>query len=108
MAATGYDCIDLNACKTRGVKVSNVRGYAKNTVAEHTFALILALKRGILGYRQAVLNGRWQDEPAILLLHFPISDLAGSKIGIIGEGVIGTIGWPDRRGLWHGGDVCRP
>lgn len=89
VAATGYDCIDLDACTALGVTVSNVRGYAKNTVPEHTFALILALKRAIPGYRDAVLKGRWQEEQQFCFFDYPISDLAGSKIGIIGEGVIG-------------------
>lgn len=89
VAATGYDCIDLDACKAHGVTVSNVRGYARNTVPEHTFALILALKRSIPGYREAVLKGRWQEEQQFCFFDHPISDLAGGKIGIIGEGVIG-------------------
>lgn len=62
VAATGYDVIDVAACHDHGVTVSNVRGYAKTTVPEHTMALILALRRAIPGYRQAVLNGRWQEE----------------------------------------------
>ena len=89
VAATGYDCIDLDACNACGVTVSNVRGYAKSTVPEHTFALILALKRAIPGYRNAVLKGRWQEEQQFCFFDYPISDLAGGKIGIIGEGVIG-------------------
>ena len=89
VAATGYDCIDLGACKAHGVTVSNVRGYAKNTVPEHTFALILALKRAIPGYRDAVLKGRWQEEQQFCFFDHLVSDLAGGKIGIIGEGVIG-------------------
>ena len=59
IAATGYDVIDIAACVTRGIIVSNVRGYATNTVPEHTFSLILALKRSIVGYRQDVINGEW-------------------------------------------------
>lgn len=89
VAATGYDVIDLDACRARGVTVSNVRGYAVNTVPEHTMALILSLKRAIPGYRQAVLDGRWQDENQFCFFDYPIGDLAGGTIGIIGEGVIG-------------------
>lgn len=47
VAATGFDVIDVAACRERGIVVSNVRGYAVNTVPEHTFALILALRRGL-------------------------------------------------------------
>ena len=50
--ATGYDRFDLDACRERGIVVSNVRGYEINTVPEHTFALILALRRGIVGFRR--------------------------------------------------------
>ncbi|WP_319825931.1 D-2-hydroxyacid dehydrogenase [Thalassovita sp.] len=89
VAATGYDVIDLAACRDHGVTVSNVRGYAINTVPEHTMALILSLKRAIPGYRQAVLDGRWQEENQFCFFDYPICDLAGANIGIIGEGVIG-------------------
>ena len=54
--ATGYDRFDIEACRERGIVVSNVRGYAVNTVPEHAFALILALRRGIVGFRQAVMG----------------------------------------------------
>ena len=51
VAATGYDIIDIEACRARGVVVSNIRGYAVNTVPEHVFALIFALRRSLLAYR---------------------------------------------------------
>jgi glycerate dehydrogenase len=89
IAATGYDVIDIEACKQAGVTVSNVRGYAENTVPEHTFSLILALRRGIIGYRQDVINGEWQKADQFCFFNHPIRDLAGSRIGILGEGVIG-------------------
>ncbi|MEM6465970.1 MAG: D-2-hydroxyacid dehydrogenase [Pseudomonadota bacterium] len=87
--ATGYDAFDIPACKARGIIVSNVRGYAVNTVPEHTFALILALRRGIVGYRQDVINGKWQESGQFCFFTHPISDLSGSTIGIFGEGVLG-------------------
>ncbi|HQU02815.1 MAG TPA: glycerate dehydrogenase, partial [Acetobacteraceae bacterium] len=51
VAATGTDNVDLAACRARGIIVSNIRDYAVNTVPEHTFALILALRRSLLAYR---------------------------------------------------------
>ena len=87
--ATGYDAFDIDACKERGIVVSNVRGYATNTVPEHTFALILALRRGIVGYRQDVIDGRWQQENQFCFFTHPINDLAGSTLGIFGEGALG-------------------
>lgn len=87
--ATGYDAFDVDACIERGIVVSNVRGYAINTVPEHTFALILALRRGLVGYRQDVIDGLWQKADQFCFFSHPINDLAGSTLGIIGEGAIG-------------------
>jgi glycerate dehydrogenase len=87
--ATGYDAFDVDACAERGIVVSNVRGYAINTVPEHTFALILALRRGIVGFRQDVIDGKWQEAQQFCFFAYPINDLANSTIGIMGEGAIG-------------------
>lgn len=87
--ATGHDAFDLEACKERGITVSNVRGYAVNTVPEHTFALIFALRRGIVGFRQDVIDGKWQEAQQFCFFTHPINDLAGSTLGIIGEGSLG-------------------
>ena len=87
--ATGYDAFDLEACRERGIVISNVRGYAINTVPEHTFALILALRRSIVGYRQDVIDGEWQKSGQFCFFNHPIKDLSGSKLGIVGEGVLG-------------------
>ncbi len=63
VAATGTDMIDLPVCQARGVLVSNIRGYAINTVPEHTFALIFALRRSVVAYRESVKAGRWHEAP---------------------------------------------
>lgn len=89
VAATGYDVIDIEACRERGIPVSNVRGYAENTVPDHAMALILALSRSLPGYRQDVIDGAWQKAGQFCFFNHPIFDLAGRKLGIIGEGVIG-------------------
>ena len=90
IAATGYDVVDVTACTGCGVVVSNVRGYAINTVPEHAFALILGLRRSIAGYRQDVIDGEWEKSGQFCFFNHPIKDLAGSRLGIIGEGVIGA------------------
>jgi glycerate dehydrogenase len=89
VAATGYDVVDVAACQAQGVVVANVRGYALHTVPEHTFALILALRRSLIGYRQDVIAGEWQRAGQFCFFHHPIRDLHGSTLGIIGEGTIG-------------------
>jgi glycerate dehydrogenase len=87
--ATGYDAFDIDACAERGIIVSNVRGYAVNTVPEHTFALILALRRSLPGFRRDVIAGKWHDADQFCFFSHPINDLAGAVLGIFGEGVIG-------------------
>ncbi len=87
--ATGYDAFDVDACRARGIVVSNVRGYATHTVPEHTFALILALRRSLIGFRRDVIDGKWQEADQFCFFTHPINDLAGSTLGIIGEGVLG-------------------
>lgn len=89
VAATGTDIIDIEACRKRGIVVSNIRNYAINTVPEHTFALILTLRRSILSYRDLVLKGRWQEAGQFCFFDHPIRDLAGSTLGVIGDGVLG-------------------
>ncbi|MEB0206002.1 D-2-hydroxyacid dehydrogenase [Pseudomonas sp. CCC3.1] len=99
IAATGTDNVDIAACKARGIVVSNIRNYAVNTVPEHTFALIFALRRSICAYREAVRAGRWQEAQQFCFFDYPIKDLAGSTIGIIGDGVLGQAVANMARGL---------
>ncbi len=89
VAATGTDCIDKEYCAANDIVVSNIRGYATSTVPEHTFALILALKRSLVGYRQDVIDGEWQRSGQFCFFTHPISGLHGNTLGIIGEGSIG-------------------
>lgn len=89
VAATGTDCVDKDYCSRHGVAVSNIRGYAVSTVPEHSFALILALRRSLIGYRQDVLAGEWRKAGQFCFFNHPIRDLRGARLGIIGEGVLG-------------------
>lgn len=81
--STGYDHIDLAACARRGVAVTNVPHYGENTVAEHTFGLILALSRNIHRAYQRTVRGDFSIEG---LQGF---DLRGRTLGVIGVGNIG-------------------
>ena len=89
VAATGTDNVDLAACRERGIVVSNIRDYSVVSVPEHVFALILALRRNLLAYRADVEAGRWEQSSRFCLLDHPISDLAGSRLGIVGYGALG-------------------
>lgn len=89
VAATGTDIVDKQVCQQSGIVISNVRGYAVNTVPEHTFALILALKRSIPGYREDVRRGEWQRANQFCFLAHPISELRGKRLGLVGRGSIG-------------------
>lgn len=89
VAATGYDMVDVAHCRARGIVVSNIRGYASSSVPEHTFALILALKRSLPAYRDAIREHRWEKSPQFCFLDYPINDLAGCRLGIVGKGTLG-------------------
>jgi len=89
VAATGYDVVDVPYCKERGIAVANIRNYAIHTVPEHAFALILALRRNLIAYRQDVENGVWNRSDNFCFFDHDIGDLHGSTLGIIGEGAIG-------------------
>lgn len=89
IAATGSDIIDLAAARARGITVSNIRNYAVHSVPEHVFALIFALRRSITAYRQSVQEGRWQQSGQFCYFDYPIRDLAGSTLGLIGSGSLG-------------------
>lgn len=81
--STGFEHIDLDACKERGIQVSNVPFYGENTVAEHTFALILSLSRNIhKTYVRTIKNNFSLDN----LQGF---DLKGKTLGVVGAGRIG-------------------
>ena len=74
---------------TKLYDVCNIRGYAVNTVPEHTFALILALRRNVVAYRQDVIDGQWQAAQQFCFFNHSIHDLAGARLGIIGAGSLG-------------------
>jgi glycerate dehydrogenase len=89
VAATGTDCVDKGWCQAHGIAVTNIRGYALRTVPEHTFALMLTLRRNLVPYREDTLAGEWQRSGQFCFFNHPIHDLGGARLGIIGEGVLG-------------------
>ena len=89
VAATGFNVIDLEACRSRGVTVSNVRDYAVSGVAEHCLMLMLALRRQLLAYRARLQAGDWQRSPTFCLQTPTLYELGGSTLAIVGGGVLG-------------------
>jgi glycerate dehydrogenase len=89
VAATGTDIIDRDEAAKRGVKVCNVPGYAAQSVAQFTMALILELATRVGKYGEAVKAGEWQKSPVFSLLTYPTVELNGKKLGIVGYGNIG-------------------
>jgi glycerate dehydrogenase len=89
VAATGTDIIDREEAARRGIKVCNVPGYATQSVAQFTLALLLQLLTASGKYGALVRAGAWQKSPVFSLLTFPTIELAGKKLGIIGYGSIG-------------------
>ena len=89
IAATGTNNVDLQAAADLGIPVTNVTNYATPSVVQHVFCLMLSLFTRIEEYQQAVREERWQHSPFFCLLDYPISELAGKTLGIIGYGVLG-------------------
>jgi len=89
VAATGTNNVDLAAARESGVVVCNVRGYGTPSVVQHVYTLILALTTRLPQYMDAVAQGRWQRHPHFCLFDFPIRELNGKTIGIVGYGTLG-------------------
>lgn len=87
--ATGINNVDKAAADAHGIRIANVTGYGTQAVAQHTFALMLALTNRLRDYTRDAVNGRWSQSPQFCLNDYPIRDLAGSTLGIIGHGELG-------------------
>lgn len=88
VAATGTNCVDLPAASNANITVSNVPAYGTHSVSEHTFAMILSLRRHLLAYKQDIQNGKWQASKHFCFFNHSINDIAGSTIGLVGTGAI--------------------
>ena len=87
--ATGYNNIDVVAAKKRGICVCNVPGYSTNSVAQHTFALILHYYSSVAKYADTVANGDWCYSKLFTYFNIPFFELSGKTLGIVGYGAIG-------------------
>ncbi|MGR0279799.1 D-2-hydroxyacid dehydrogenase [Marinomonas dokdonensis] len=88
--ATGTNNVDHQACKEANVTVQNVEGYSVDSVPEHTFSLLLALRRNLLSYVSDVKAGKWSESKHFCFLDYPIKDIAGTTMAIFGKGTLGT------------------
>lgn len=89
VAATGTNNVDLVAARELGITVSNCQGYGSASVAQHTLMLLLALATRLPDYQNAVRAGAWQRAEQFCLLDYPIIELAGKTLGILGHGELG-------------------
>ena len=87
--ATGYNNVDTKAAGELGISVSNVFGYGRYTVPQHTFALILNLAGAVREYASDVQKGDWEGQDSFTLLRYHTFELHGKTIGIVGFGAIG-------------------
>lgn len=87
--ATGHNIVDIAAARAREIVVANVPGYGTPSVAQHVFALILELAQRTGHHAQTVREGRWSASRDFCYWDFPLMELAGRTLGIIGYGAIG-------------------
>jgi len=99
VAAAGTDNVDVAEAQARGIEVRNAPGYGNHSVAEHVIAATLALRRNLLVYSQAAVDGRWSTSPHFCWHGPAIRDLADSTMGIVGRGRIGEATASLARGL---------
>lgn len=89
VSATGTNNVDLDAAAERGIPVCNVVGYATDSVAQHSIALMLGLATRWHTYFQDVRSGKWSQSRQFCLGSHPVVELAGKKIGVVGFGALG-------------------
>ena len=89
VTATGYDNIDIAAAKEKGIAVCNVPAYSTESVAQHTFALILEITNNVGTYTNLIHEHRWENSEDFAFVEKPIMQLCGRSLGIVGYGSIG-------------------
>lgn len=89
VTATGYNTVDLEAAREKGIVVCNVPSYATESVTQHVFAMLLAIANHISEHAQSVKAGEWQRTADFTYRKYPIFELSGLTMGIIGMGRIG-------------------
>ena len=88
--ATGYNNVDTEAAKDNGIIVTNIPGYGTNSVAQFTFALLLELCHHVQCHSDSVMQGKWSQSIDVCYWDYPLVELSGKTMGIIGFGNIGS------------------
>ena len=89
VSATGTNNVDLEAARKLGITVCNCQGYGTPSVAQHTLMLLLALATRLPDYQREIAAGQWQRAKQFCLLDFPIVELDGKTLGLLGHGELG-------------------
>lgn len=87
--STGYDCVDLEYCRSRGIQVANVVDYCTDAVCQHTFAMLFYLLEHLRHYDEYVKNGAYGSQERFSNFDLPFTELRGKTWGIAGMGHIG-------------------
>lgn len=87
--ATGYNIVDVNAAKERGIVVTNIPAYSTDSVAQMVFAHILNITQQVQHHSEEVRKGRWSSSKDFCFWDTPLIELRGKKIGIVGLGHTG-------------------
>lgn len=87
--ATGYNVVDVEAAKAKNIPVTNIPDYSTQATAQFAFALLLEICHHVAQHNQAVQEGRWENSPDFCFWDYPLIELAGKTMGIIGYGRIG-------------------
>ncbi|GAA0181780.1 D-2-hydroxyacid dehydrogenase [Clostridium sediminicola] len=87
--ATGYNVVDINAAKEKGIVVTNIPTYGTTAVAQMTFALLLEMCHHVQEHSEAVKKGAWSNSIDFCFWNYPLIELSGKTFGIIGSGRIG-------------------
>jgi len=89
LPATGTNVVDLVAASEQGVVVCNAVNYGTASVVQHVWALILALTTNLQSYSRGVMDGSWGESEMFCLLQYPVRELEGKTLGIVGAGDLG-------------------
>jgi glycerate dehydrogenase len=87
--ATGYNIVDVSAAKEQGIAITNIPDYGTHAVAQFTFALLLELCHRVQKHSDAVKSGQWSENADFCFFNYPLIELAGKTMGIVGFGRIG-------------------